>query len=111
TNMLGFKKIRENINSFLLEIGELATFTSRFFKTAFKPPFEFKEFLRQCYYMGNRSLVLVCVTAFIIGLVFSLQTRGTLIQFGAVSWMPYMVSIAIVREIGPIVVALVCAGR
>lgn len=109
--MLGFKKIKENIDAFLLEIGELATFTARFFRTVFKRPYEFKELLRQCYYMGNRSLVLVCVTSFIIGLVFSLQTRPTLTQFGAVSWMPYMVSIAIVREIGPIVVALVCAGR
>ena len=89
----------------------MSTFTARFFKTVFKPPFEFKELLRQCYYMGNRSLVLVGITGFIIGLVLTLQTRPTLLEFGAVSWMPSMVGISIVREIGPILTALVCAGR
>jgi len=56
-------------------------------------------------------LLLVVVTGFIIGLVLTLQTRPTLMEFGAVSWMPSMVSISIVREIGPILTALVCAGR
>jgi phospholipid/cholesterol/gamma-HCH transport system permease protein len=60
---------------------------------------------------GNRSLLLVAVTGFIIGLVFTLQSRPTLLEFGAVSWMPSMVSISIIREIGPIITALICAGR
>jgi phospholipid/cholesterol/gamma-HCH transport system permease protein len=51
------------------------------------------------------------VTGFIIGLVFTLQSRPTLLEFGAVSWMPSMVSISIIREIGPIITALICAGR
>ena len=63
---------------FLVEIGELSYFASRFFKEVFKRPFEFKEFLRQCFNMGNRSLLLVAVTGFIIGLVFTLQSRPTL---------------------------------
>ncbi|MGB5645946.1 MAG: ABC transporter permease, partial [Muriicola sp.] len=76
-----------------------------------KRPFEFKELLRQCYQMGNRSLALVLVTGFIIGLVLDLQSRPTMIQFGAVSMMPNMVGISIVRELGPVITALVCAGR
>lgn len=94
-----------------MEVGDLSYFAARFFKEALKPPFEFKELLRQCYQMGNRSLVLVGVTGFIIGLVLTLQSRPTLIQFGAVSWMPNMVGISIVREIGPVITALICAGR
>ena len=89
----------------------MSFFTTRFFKEVFKPPFEFKELLRQCYNMGNRSLLLVGVTGFILGLVFTLQSRPTLMEFGAESWMPSMVSIAIVREIGPVIIALICAGR
>ncbi|HSD14016.1 MAG TPA: ABC transporter permease [Flavobacterium sp.] len=104
-------KISEPVQSFLAEIGELAYFTQRFFKEVFKRPYEFKEFLRQCYSMGNQSLLLVAVTGFIIGLVFTLQSRPTLQEFGAVSWMPSMVSISIIREIGPIITALICAGR
>ena len=99
------------IKAFLLEIGELSYFTRNFFKEVFKPPYEFKEFLRQCYYIGNRSLLLVGVTGFIIGLVFTLQSRPTLEEFGAASWIPSMVSVSIIREIGPIITALICAGR
>jgi len=100
-------KIRQSIN----EIGELSYFAGRFFKEALRPPFEFNEFLRQCYQIGYRSLTLVLVTGFIIGLVLDLQSRPTMIQFGAVSWMPNMVGISIVRELGPVITALVCAGR
>jgi len=106
-----FINIQTPLNSFFKEIGELSYFTSRFFREVFKRPFEFRELLRQCYSMGNKSLFLVAITGFIIGLVLTLQTRPTLLEFGAVSWMPSMVGISIVREIGPMITALVCAGR
>ena len=109
--MSALHSIKTQLKSFLTEIGELSLFTGRYFRETFKRPFEFKELLRQCYNMGNRSLLLVVITGFIIGLVLTLQTRPTLMEFGAVSWMPSMVSISIVREIGPIITALVCAGR
>lgn len=105
------EQLPDSIKSFLLEVGELSYFTGKFFKEVFKRPFEFKEFLRQCFYMGNRSLLLVGVTGFIIGLVFTLQSRPTLEEFGAASWIPSMVSVSIIREIGPIITALICAGR
>ncbi|MGB7842948.1 MAG: ABC transporter permease [Salinimicrobium sp.] len=100
-----------NFSSFFIEIGALARFAGRFFKVAFSRPFEFREFLKQCYQMGNKSLLLVGVTGFILGLVFTLQSRPTLLEFGAISWMPSMISISIVREIGPVIIALICAGR
>ena len=97
--------------TFFIEIGEMTYFASRFFKEVFTKPFEFKELLRQCYSIGNRSLLLVGVTGFIIGLVLTLQTRPTLQEFGAESWMPSMVSISIIRELGPVIIALIFAGR
>jgi phospholipid/cholesterol/gamma-HCH transport system permease protein len=100
-----------NVKSFLIETGELSYFAGRFFKEVFTRPFEFRELIRQCYNMGNRSLLLVGVTGFILGLVMTLQSRPTLMEFGAESWMPSMVSISIVREIGPVIIALICAGR
>lgn len=104
-------RIPRNIRSFLIEVGELSYFAGRFFKEVFSRPFELKELLRQCYLMGNKSLMLVGVTGFILGLVMTLQTRPTLMEFGAESWMPSMVGISIVREIGPVIIALICAGR
>ncbi|SDS18849.1 phospholipid/cholesterol/gamma-HCH transport system permease protein [Formosa sp. Hel1_31_208] len=109
--MIGLDQIKSQLKAFFIEVGELTYFTKRFFIEVVKRPFEMKEFLRQCYHMGNRSLLLVGITGFIIGLVLTLQTRPTLMEFGAVSWMPSMVSISIVREVGPIITALVCAGR
>lgn len=104
-------QIPKSIQAFFIEIGELSYFAARFFREVFTRPFEFKELLRQCYNMGNRSLLLVGVTGFILGIVFTLQSRPTLMEFGAESWMPSMVSISIVREIGPVIIALICAGR
>jgi len=103
--------LKSNLESFFIDVGEISYFTKNFFVEVVRRPFETKEFLRQCFYMGNRSLLLVGITGFIIGLVLTLQTRPTLLEFGAVSWMPSMVSISIVREVGPIITALVCAGR
>lgn len=101
----------QRVQDFFVEVGDLSYFTGRFFREVFSPPFEFKELLRQCYEVGNRSLTLVSVTGFILGLVLTLQTRPTLIEFGAVSYMPSMVGISIVRELGPVIIALICAGR
>lgn len=103
--------IHSNLKHFFEEIGALTLFAKRYFKALFTTPFEWEELLRQCYIVGNKSLVLVGVTGFILGLVFTLQSRPTLAEFGAVSWMPSMVSISIVREIGPVITALVCAGK
>jgi len=104
-------EIKSQLKKSLIDLGELSYFTIRFFKESLKRPFELREFFRQCYNMGNRSFLLVGITCFIIGVVLDLQTRPTLLEFGAVSWMPSMVGISIVREIGPLITALVCAGR
>jgi phospholipid/cholesterol/gamma-HCH transport system permease protein len=109
--MFSPKVIKLRTKSFFIEVGDMSFFALRFFKELFSRPFEFRELLRQCYNMGNRSLLLVGVTGFILGLVFTLQSRPTLMEFGAQSWMPSMVSISIVREIGPVIIALICAGR
>ena len=103
--------IPKSIRSFLMEVGDLAFFAGRFFREVFSRPFELRELMHQCYKMGNKSLTLVGVTGFILGLVMTLQTRPTLMEFGAESWMPSMVSISIVREIGPVIISLICAGR
>lgn len=99
------------IKNIFLEIGLISRFAGRFFREVFKPRFEFAEFLRQCYYIGNRSLPLVAITAFIMGLVITIQSRPTLVEFGAQAWLPKMVSVSLVREIAPVITALICAGK
>jgi phospholipid/cholesterol/gamma-HCH transport system permease protein len=95
----------------IIEIGLITKFAGRFFREIIKPRFEFAEFARQCYYIGNRSLPLVAITAFIMGLVITIQSRPTLVEFGAQAWLPKMVSVSLVREIAPVITALICAGK
>jgi phospholipid/cholesterol/gamma-HCH transport system permease protein len=103
--------LREQTLSFLNETGNLARFTGRFFAEAFKPRFEFGELLRQCFIIGNKSLSLVGVTAFILGLVLTIQLRPPLLDYGAESTLPYIVGESIIREIGPVIIALIFAGK
>jgi phospholipid/cholesterol/gamma-HCH transport system permease protein len=103
--------LSNNINDFLLQTGKIARFALHFFNQAFKRPFEYRELVKQCYLIGYNSLFLVVATGFIMGLVLTLQVRPTMIDFGAESYIPRMIGIAIVREIGPVVTALICAGK
>jgi len=102
---------KERANGFLLEVGNISSFIGTTFKETFSTEFEFKEFLRQCYEIGNKSLPLVAVTGAIMGLVLTIQSRPVLAEFGADSMLPAMVSVSLVREIGPVVTALICAGK
>ena len=85
--------------AFIEEVGDLARFTGRFFRELFRPNMEWEELLRQAFINGYRSLPLVAVTAFIMGLVLTVQSR------------PAMVAISVVREIAPVITALICAGK
>jgi len=97
--------------SFLDQAGALSRFAGRFFSEAFRPRYEFNEFVRQSYFVGYKSAGLVAITAFIIGLVITMQSRPTLVEFGAESWLPQMVSVSLVREIVPVITGLICAGK
>lgn len=99
------------LRSFLNEAGDIVRFSGRYFIELFKPRPEFAELLRQCYFVGYKSLPLVAVTAFIMGLVITIQSRPTLVEFGAEAWLPKMVSVSLVREIAPVITALICAGK
>ena len=99
------------IKEFLNEAGDIARFSGRFFRECLRPRYEFGEFLRQSFYLGYKSLGLVGLTAFIMGLVITIQSRPTLVEFGAEAWLPKMVSISLIREIAPVITALICAGK
>ena len=98
-------------HTMLVETGELYRFTLKFLREAFTPRFEPGELLRQCYQIGNKSLLLTSVTGFIMGLVITIQSHPSMKAFGAESWLPSVVSVSLVREIVPVITALICAGK
>jgi phospholipid/cholesterol/gamma-HCH transport system permease protein len=103
--------ILDGIINFFVDIYKVFRFIGRFFKEAFVPPYELRELIKQCWEIGVRSFLLITVTGFIVGLIFTKQSRPSLLQFGATSWIPSLVSIALMRALAPLVTALISAGR
>lgn len=103
--------ISKGVDAFFLEINDVFKFIGLFFKEAVSAPFEWREIINQCYNVGYRSLSLISLTGFIIGIVFTKQSRPSLSTFGASSWLPSLVSIAIIRALAPLVTALIAAGK
>ena len=101
----------KKFKALLLEFAKLHRFLMRFFRELVSPPYEFKEIMRQCYEIGWKSFPLISLTGFIVGFVFTKQSRPSLEEFGATSWLPALISIAIVRALAPLVTALIASGK
>ncbi|QEC53377.1 MlaE family ABC transporter permease [Anseongella ginsenosidimutans] len=99
------------LDRLFLELFGIYAFTLKFFREAFLPPYELKELIKQCYQVGYKSLPLISMTGFITGIVFTNQSRPSLADFGATSWLPALISIAIIRALAPLVTALIAAGK
>lgn len=99
------------VDRFAIVVYERASFTGRFFVELFRGPYYGRAFLDQCVEVGIRSLPLVTLTGFVVGIVFTKQSRPSLEAFGASSWLPSLIAIAVVRALAPLVTALICAGR
>src|ERR1043166_2444782 len=76
---------KEKTAGFLAETANIFLFIWQTTKEAFSRDFEFREFLYQCYLIGNKSLPLVSITGVIMGLVLTIESRPVLVDFGAVS--------------------------
>src|SRR5690348_11466237 len=96
---------------FLLNTADVYQFICRVLRQFFFSPMEGREILKQSYSVGYRSLFLITFTAFLAGIVFTKQSRPSLASFGAESWLPSLVSQAVVRSLGPLITALICAGK
>jgi phospholipid/cholesterol/gamma-HCH transport system permease protein len=101
----------EIANNFLTDFANVLLFIARFIKETFSRKFEVREFFHQCYMIGYKSLPLISVTGIIMGFVLTIQSRPVLINFGAVSMLPGMVAFSLIREMGPAITALICAGK
>jgi len=100
-----------NIRRIFLEVGNLTRFTGIFFRNLFGGRFEAREFINQCFRTGYQSLLLIGITAVILGLVLTIQTRPILADLGAEAWLPNMVFISVITELGPVIFALLFAGK
>ncbi len=91
--------------------GELGLFSAGVARAGADRRFDFGELLRQFDEVGARSVWLVAVAGAAIGVVLSLETRNSLIRFGAESSLPAIIMVSIMRESGPIIAGLIASGR
>jgi phospholipid/cholesterol/gamma-HCH transport system permease protein len=100
-----------SVNSWLAWFGDLVSFTWKVLSAAFTRPFEFREIFRQFDEIGSKSFPLVALAGAAIGTVLALESRSSLLRFGAKSILPAAIVFSIIHEMGPIVTGLVVAGR
>jgi len=93
------------------EVQEFAFLTGKTFASMFQRPFYVRDILMQMDHIGVGSLTVVMLTGFFTGAVLTLQTSKSLSQFGAVGFTGGLVSVALVRELGPVLASLMVAGR
>src|SRR5712672_1135494 len=91
--------------------GEVSAFGFRAVTVLFRRPFEGDQIRRQLAEIGSKSLPLVIASGFALGAIMTLHTRSTLVTFGATAIIPTVQALAFFLEIGPLVTALLVAGR
>ena len=95
----------------LEDMGRMALFTGRVVASLVLPPPRVRAFLDEIYKLGVLSLVIICVSGFAVGMVLGLQGYNTLVRFGATNSLGAVVGLSLIRELGPVLTALLATGR
>ena len=102
---------KDAASNFFTDFADAIMFIIHLLKETFSRKFEIREFFLQCFKIGYKSLPLISVTGTIMGLVLTIQSRPVLVRFGAETILPGMVAVSLLREMGPVITALICAGK
>jgi phospholipid/cholesterol/gamma-HCH transport system permease protein len=97
--------------SLLRDLGHMFLFLLNSLSFIFRPPFKFRILLRQIRFFGNKSLVVILLTGSFTGMVLALQIFYTLDKFGSEALLGPAVALSIIRELGPVLSALMVTGR
>ncbi|MBI9072620.1 MAG: ABC transporter permease [Melioribacteraceae bacterium] len=99
------------IYNFFANISGLTIFSFQFIKSLIVPPYEIKEIKKHMDELGVKTFPIVSLTGIVIGIVLTLQSMPIMEKFGASDFLPGMVAISVIRELGPMITALIFAGR
>ena len=106
-----FITVGERATSLLEKVGGVGLLSGQTFYYALKPPYEFRSLLQQMDHVGVKSVSICGIAAIFTGLVLALQTTYGLSRFGAKAYVGIVVSLSMVRELGPVLTALLVGGR
>jgi len=99
------------IVAFAMYTGAVSLFGVRSVAAGLHPPFYIRETIRQMFNIGVKSLPLTGIVAISVGLVLAMQTIDILRDFGIVEYLSTLVGLAVVKELGPVLTALMVAAR
>src|SRR5215471_15601453 len=96
---------------FVETLGQMTTFGANVARAAVTPPSRLRLWIDEVYKLGVLSLVIICVCGLAVGMVLGLQGYNTLSRFGAAESLGAVVGLSLVRELGPVLTALLVTGR
>jgi phospholipid/cholesterol/gamma-HCH transport system permease protein len=99
------------LKSWIFELGGLAILSGQSIRQALRRPFEWSLWLEQLEKLGVNSLTITNVTLLFTGMVLAVQTAYSLAAYGGQSFVGNLLGLSIVRELGPVLAALMVAGR
>ena len=99
------------LRTWLAGLGGMAMLAGSTLRLALRPPFERGLWVEQLEHLGVQSITIANVTLLFTGMVLAVQTAYTLGLYGGQSFMGNLLGLAIVRELGPVLTALMVAGR
>lgn len=97
--------------AFLKRIGHMFMFLLSSIYYTCVPPFKFGLLLKQIRFFGNKSMLVILLTGSFTGMVLSLQIYHTLNKFGSEALLGPAVALTLIRELGPVLSALMVTGR
>lgn len=103
---LGWAAIR-----FVDDLGKLGIFAAQVARALFTPPLRLRPFMDELFKLGVLSLIIICVCGTAVGMVLGLQGYNTLVRFGATESLGAVVGLSLIRELGPVLTALLATGR
>lgn len=106
-----FSKIGRKVIYTVYFIGDVSFLTAKSFYYAFKPPLKIKSVFQQANFVGVNSFLIVSLIALFTGMVLALQSAYALQKFSGEMYVAGLVSLSMTRELGPVLTALVIAGR
>ena len=110
--MVGFvEDLGWNVTRFVADLGGMAVFTAQIVRAVVRPPTRVRLFVRSLFDVGVLSLIIICVCGTAVGTVLGLQGYNTLVRFGAEGSLGAVVGLSLVRELGPVLTALLTTGR
>ncbi len=93
------------------EMGRAGSFFLKGFFNIFSYPFQFSKTVQQIYFIGMKSIFVICLTGAFTGMVLGLQGYYTLSKFGSEGLLGAAVALSLIRELGPVLTAIMIIGR